>query len=367
MTHAQKFLVLTMVMAVVAGCGSQRGTHYIPVARDYGQIEPSDVDSAAETVRAAHRVGAQHFAPYDYFSAQHYLAMAEDSRREGDRTGSWDYAAIAQSFAQNAIKNGTGIDDRGDMKMPQDYDSCVAEFERLRTRYADLDPGKAIMVSPIIYAHVTSELSRAEHELNEPRQWERAARRMSVVEADIDTIWAQDVDDDGVADMNDGAPWSAEDKDDFEDEDGVPDPDNDKDGILDEDDAAPNDAETHNRWHDADGAPDEYPDLETIMFASGSAAFTSETRGYLRGIVHMLDEWPELKLHIKGHTDNTHSERYNQDLSKRRAEVIAAYLVSVGAPEDRLITSFYGETQAVNDNQSSADHAANRRVALEFE
>lgn len=360
-------LAVTVLATTLSACSSTRGAHHIPVTRDYGQVEPTKLEEAQAVLDQAHRVGAQHGAPYDYFSALFYMDMAHDSRQEGDRVGAWDYASIARGFGAAAIEKGTTIDDSGALELPKDYDSCRAEFDRLRARHADLDPEKATLVSPIIYAHVTSELSRAEHELNEPRQWPHAAHRMVTVEADIDTILAQDVDGDSVPDMADGAPWSPEDMDDFEDGDGIPDPDNDKDGVLDADDAAPNDPETINRWHDEDGAPDEYPQLESIQFASGSAAFTSETRGYLRGIVHMLHEWPELKLAVRGHTDNTHSSRYNQDLSKRRAEVIHAYLISVGAPAEQLTVSFYGETRALNDNQSESQHAENRRVELAFE
>ena len=50
---------------------------------------------------------------------------------------------------------------------------------------------------------------------------------------------------------------SLRDFDDFEDEDGCPDPDNDQDGILDEDDQCPNDPETKNGFKDEDGCPDD--------------------------------------------------------------------------------------------------------------
>jgi outer membrane protein OmpA-like peptidoglycan-associated protein len=167
--------------------------------------------------------------------------------------------------------------------------------------------------------------------------------------------------------MKDGAPWLAEDKDGFEDADGVPDLDNDGDGILDLDDAKPNDAETRNRWHDADGAPDSFPQLESIHYAIGSAAVTSETKGYLRGISELLKEWPEVKLHLRGHTDDSDTERLNQDLSQRRTEIIRRYLIEVGTPPNQIVVSFYGETLPANVNQSARDKAENRRVELILE
>jgi OmpA-OmpF porin, OOP family len=65
-----------------------------------------------------------------------------------------------------------------------------------------------------------------------------------------------DRDGDGYKDDVDKCPDDPEDFDDFEDEDGCPDPDNDKDGILDVDDACPNEPETKNGYKDEDGCPD---------------------------------------------------------------------------------------------------------------
>jgi OOP family OmpA-OmpF porin len=65
-----------------------------------------------------------------------------------------------------------------------------------------------------------------------------------------------DRDHDGYKDDVDLCPDDPEDFDDFEDEDGCPDPDNDKDGILDVDDKCPNDPETRNGFKDEDGCPD---------------------------------------------------------------------------------------------------------------
>ncbi|MFO0656816.1 MAG: OmpA family protein [Polyangia bacterium] len=65
-----------------------------------------------------------------------------------------------------------------------------------------------------------------------------------------------DRDGDGIKDDVDKCPDDPEDFDDFEDEDGCPDPDNDRDGILDVDDKCPNEPETKNGFEDEDGCPD---------------------------------------------------------------------------------------------------------------
>jgi hypothetical protein len=65
-----------------------------------------------------------------------------------------------------------------------------------------------------------------------------------------------DRDGDGYKDDVDQCPDDPEDFDDFEDEDGCPEPDNDKDGILDDPDKCPNEPETKNGYQDDDGCPD---------------------------------------------------------------------------------------------------------------
>jgi outer membrane protein OmpA-like peptidoglycan-associated protein len=65
-----------------------------------------------------------------------------------------------------------------------------------------------------------------------------------------------DRDGDGIPDDVDKCPDDPEDFDDFEDEDGCPDPDNDRDGIPDVVDKCPNEPETYNGFEDEDGCPD---------------------------------------------------------------------------------------------------------------
>jgi len=65
-----------------------------------------------------------------------------------------------------------------------------------------------------------------------------------------------DLDRDGIPDLDDRAPYQAEDVDGFQDTDGRPDPDNDGDGFLDKADADPNLAEDFDGFEDDDGKPD---------------------------------------------------------------------------------------------------------------
>lgn len=359
-------LCIAVLVLFTMGCQTTaRDIHTVPVSRNYEQLEKVKLDDVEPLVQEAQRVGAESFAPFEYASAQAYLELARDQKREKDSVGVSDYAGLAKKMAEAAIRKG-GMTDKGALKVPGDKDACAAEFDRLNQRYNELDKDKAAAVAPAAYAHIIADLSLAEHEMNQGRL-AQAGRAMASVEASIDTLWVLDSDKDGVPDMKDGAPCAAEDKDGFEDEDGAPDLDNDQDGVPDTVDAAPGDPETKNRWHDHDGAPDAYPALDAIYFDTASEALSGAAQGYLLGVIQLLNEWPELKLHVAGYTDNTHAHKYSMELSRRRAEKVQGFLLSNGVPAERLVVTFHGDAEPAGDNATAEGRTKNRRVTLTFE
>jgi outer membrane protein OmpA-like peptidoglycan-associated protein len=74
-----------------------------------------------------------------------------------------------------------------------------------------------------------------------------------------------DNDADGIADELDGCPLDPEDKDGFEDADGCPDLDNDADGVPDTQDGCPNDPEDRDGFADDDGCVDPDNDADTVL------------------------------------------------------------------------------------------------------
>jgi len=334
MKHWSLLLVVGLAV-LLSGCLTGRDEHTIPTLRDYKSLEKTRAMDAARRVDDARRVGAGHFAPYAYESAANYLAWSEMERAESDKKGEWDYAALAIRYANEAIATGSGIPDGGPMPMPENWDAAVAEFERLSARYRELDPCKAKLVAPVPYAHIEANLSLAEHELAE--RWchyVEGSRYLALVEADIDAIWAKDADADGVRDMDDGEPWIPEDKDGYEDDDGIPE-------------------------------PKPYPILTPVYFAKDSVKLTAEHTGYLRGIAKMLvDGYSEATVNIVGHTDSDASDTYNQGLSQRRVEAVKACLVANGADAAKIVSDFKGESMPAVDNTSAANMAKNRRVTI---
>jgi outer membrane protein OmpA-like peptidoglycan-associated protein len=77
-----------------------------------------------------------------------------------------------------------------------------------------------------------------------------------------------------------------------------------------------------------------------------------------------LDQYPKSNLLIVGHTDSVGTHTYNEDLSRRRSQAAANYLVAQGLERSRVQTMGLGETEPVNMANTDAAAAQNRRVEV---
>ena len=105
-------------------------------------------------------------------------------------------------------------------------------------------------------------------------------------------------------------------------------------------------------------------DLGKVLFAFNSAELTPDARELLAGISPRLVDGSVQEVMVKGHTDSVGADAYNDKLSLRRAESVAAYLVSQGVAADKVKTAGLGESQPLADNGSDAGRAQNRRVEI---
>jgi len=185
-----------------------------------------------------------------------------------------------------------------------------------------------------------------------------------------------------------------EDVDQFEDEDGCPDPDNDRDTILDGVDSCPNDPEDFDQFEDVDGCPDKDNDKDGVLDAAeltrnpdGTYQWSNKDKKMENGveldcrdrpedfdkfededgcpdvlifdncqikltdkIYFKFNKWdidpksfkllddvrdtlnaaPEIKVWIDGHTDSKGSDKYNKTLSQKRVDSVKKHLVEKG-------------------------------------
>ena len=244
--------------------------------------------------------------------------------------------------------------------------------------------------------------------------------------ADSDGCPDPDDDLDGIGDLMDLCPQDAEDLDGYEDTDGCPEWDNDHDGTLDADDACPdapgpvatggcpdtdNDGlvdsvdECPEIWgrteafgcpdidgdrvpdyrddcpHDpapseadplrSDGCPsdafvgtDRINILGVVNFALDEAIILPESFPLLLKVAALIAENRDIALiEIAGYTDDSGPEKYNRELSERRAGSVRRFLVESGRIEaSRLVVTGYGESRPMQPNDTEVGQAANRRV-----
>ena len=75
----------------------------------------------------------------------------------------------------------------------------------------------------------------------------------------------------------------------------------------------------------------------------------------------MLRATPSLSLRIEGHADERGSDEYNLALSQRRSAAAKRFLAGLGISADRVETVGYGEEQPLDQEESEAAWARNRR------
>ena len=81
-------------------------------------------------------------------------------------------------------------------------------------------------------------------------------------------------------------------------------------------------------------------------------------------LLNILRDNPSIIIEIGSHTDSRGSDKYNEDLSQRRAQSVVNYLISKGIERDRLKAKGYGEKQPIapNENEDGSDNPAGRAM-----
>ena len=105
----------------------------------------------------------------------------------------------------------------------------------------------------------------------------------------------------------------------------------------------------------------------SITFASDDAVLSPDAAAYLDRVVAVLTRYPEMRLVVRGHSDDLGPDEANWAVSKQRAQSVIEYLVSRQVAADRLKLEVYAGTSPVVPNDSLQGQAANRRVELVIE
>jgi outer membrane protein OmpA-like peptidoglycan-associated protein/tetratricopeptide (TPR) repeat protein len=104
--------------------------------------------------------------------------------------------------------------------------------------------------------------------------------------------------------------------------------------------------------------------LNEIFFEYNKSNITKEGAFELDKLVQVMKNNDKLVVLAKSHTDNRGSDKYNLDLSDRRAKSTVQYIISKGISADRISGKGMGELEPKVDcgaNCTEEQHAQNRR------
>ena len=104
--------------------------------------------------------------------------------------------------------------------------------------------------------------------------------------------------------------------------------------------------------------------LEGVKFGFDKHELSPQDKMNLDEDLQKLSNQPDLSIVIKGYTDSTGPEEYNQKLSERRAQAVHDYFASKGISGERMKTIGYGESDPVADNSTAQGRALNRRAEI---
>jgi outer membrane protein OmpA-like peptidoglycan-associated protein len=101
-----------------------------------------------------------------------------------------------------------------------------------------------------------------------------------------------------------------------------------------------------------------------LLFDVGSATLSSGLQRDMVTIASSLNMYPASTIMVVGHTDNTGTAAFNQDLSQRRASSVASALIRNGVASTRFTIVGRGEDEPIASNLTDAGRAQNRRVEI---
>lgn len=116
--------------------------------------------------------------------------------------------------------------------------------------------------------------------------------------------------------------------------------------------------------------------LKNIFYDYNKATLRDASKNELDRLTKLLNENPSLKIELSAHTDSRGGNKYNEQLSQRRAQSCVDYLIGKGISKDRLVAKGYGETQLIKtdaeiaklkfEDEKEAAHQENRRTEFKI-
>lgn len=103
---------------------------------------------------------------------------------------------------------------------------------------------------------------------------------------------------------------------------------------------------------------------EVIYFDFDSDKLKTSESSKLKAISDYVKSTDDSKIKLDGHTDRAGSDKYNDDLSKRRANTVKKSLETMGVDSDLIESEAHGESQPAIQTNDGVKEPKNRRVNI---
>jgi outer membrane protein OmpA-like peptidoglycan-associated protein len=109
-------------------------------------------------------------------------------------------------------------------------------------------------------------------------------------------------------------------------------------------------------------------EVQNILFklASAQLEISEASKKQLDDVIKQLETAPGFKIQVHGHTDDMGKEKYNLDLSLKRADFIAQYVENKGVDPIRLVVEGFGSDMPIAPNTTEEGRSSNRRVEVKL-
>lgn len=102
----------------------------------------------------------------------------------------------------------------------------------------------------------------------------------------------------------------------------------------------------------------------TLNFRINKAQLSDSDRNIIYDAIAPWLEEDYINVYVNGYTDNTGTPLINEQISYKRAGLVAEYIISMGVDPDYVRHAGWGEAQPITDNETEEDRLTNRRVEV---
>ena len=111
--------------------------------------------------------------------------------------------------------------------------------------------------------------------------------------------------------------------------------------------------------------------LDNILYDFDKDNIRPDAEPDLQYLTDLMIKYPDMVIELSSHTDSRGKDKYNEDLSQRRAESAKRWIVAKGIAEERIVAKGYGETKLLNGCSNGVEcteeeHQLNRRTEFKI-